>query len=203
MVVMWICIYIYKIIAAVNCIIITSHGYVYVQNCSSDYSWCNQVLWLLQMVWKNTSRRWDLHLEVEPPIRGWTSIWKWDLQSEVEPSIGGETSIWRWDPPEVGPPVGGETLIGGETSIWRWDLQLAVRPSFGGRTPIRGGTSNCRWDSDWRWDLHLDMRPPNGGLNSNWRLFLFLLVKRWDVFLFALIFIVCKPLFTWCSYTCI
>ena len=44
---------------------------------------------------------------------------------------------------------------------------------------------------------------PRRPLSSNWRSFLLWLWKRWGVFLFALIFIVCKPLFTWCRYICL
>ena len=73
----------------------------------SNYSWCNQVLWSPQMVRKNTSRRWDLRLEVRSPIGGDTSDWRWHLQSEVPPPIGGPTSDWRWDlQSEVPPPIG-------------------------------------------------------------------------------------------------
>ena len=83
------------------------------------YSWCNQVLWLLQMVWKNTSRRWDLWLEVGPTIGGEISNRRWHLWSEVTPPIGGGTSDYRLDLQlEVRSP------IGGVTSNWRWDLQL-------------------------------------------------------------------------------
>ena len=53
------------------------------------YSWCNQVLWSPQMVRKNTSRRWDLQLEVGPPIGGEISNWRWHLRLEVGPPIGG------------------------------------------------------------------------------------------------------------------
>ena len=47
------------------------------------------------MVRKNTSRRWDLQLEVRSPIGGDTSDWRWDLQLEVRSLIGGPTSNWR------------------------------------------------------------------------------------------------------------
>ena len=107
-------------------------------------SWCNQVLWLPQMVRKNTSRRWDLQSEVGPPIGGVTSNQRCDFQLEVTPPIRGDTSNWRWDSNqrwhlqlEVGPP------IGGVTSNWRWDLWSEVGPLIGGGT------------SDWRWLMHV------------------------------------------------
>ena len=79
-------------------------------------SWCNQVLWSPQMVRKNTSRRWDLWLEVTPPIGGGTSNQRWDLQLEVSPLIGGEASDWRWDLwLEVGPLIGGGLCMWGQT----------------------------------------------------------------------------------------
>ena len=85
------------------------------------YSWCNQVLWSPQIVRKNTSRRWDLRLEVRSPIGGPISNWRSRLQLEMGPPIGGDTSDQRWDLQlEV------RSLIGGGTSNWRWDLQLEV-----------------------------------------------------------------------------
>ena len=51
--------------------------------------------------------RWDLQLEVSPPIRGGISNWRWDLQLEVGSPIRGDTSNWRWDlQSEVGPAIG-------------------------------------------------------------------------------------------------
>ena len=91
----------------------------------SLYSWCNQVLWSPQMVRKNTSRRWDLRLEVRSPIGGPTSDRRWDLQLEVRSLIGGPTSDQRWDLQlEARSPIGGPPPIGGDTSDWRWDLRL-------------------------------------------------------------------------------
>ena len=72
--------------------------------CSGGNHWCNQVLWLLQMVWKKYLQ------EVIPPFGGGTSIWRW------HPPIGGGTSNWRWD------------------SAWRWDLHLEVTPPIGAET---------------------------------------------------------------------
>ena len=44
---------------------------------------------------KNTSRRWDLQLEVGPPIGDLTSNQRSHLQLEISPPIGGPTS-WRY-----------------------------------------------------------------------------------------------------------
>ena len=70
---------------------------IYLNRSTKYYSWCNQVLWSPQMVRKNTSRRWDLRLEVRSPIGGLTSNWRWHLRLGVGPPIGGEISNWRWD----------------------------------------------------------------------------------------------------------
>ena len=106
---------------------------------------------------KYLHRRWDLRLEVSPPIGGGTSDW-WDLQLEVSPPIGGGTSDWRWDlQSEVGLQLEVIPLIGGGTSNQRWHLQLEVTP------PIGGGTSNQSWD------LWLEVGPPTGGGTSDWR----------------------------------
>ena len=60
------------------------------------------------------------------PPGGGTSNWRWDLQLEVTPPIRGDTSNWRWHlQSEVGPP------IGGEISNWRSHLQLEVPPPGG------------------------------------------------------------------------
>ena len=124
------------------------------------YSWCNQVLWSPQLVWKNTSRRRDLWLEVGPPIGGGTSNQRCHLQSEVRSPIGGETSNWRWD-----------LQFGGVTSNWRWDLQSEVTP------PIRGGL--CMWGHTGAPMLHVGI---NYSFEKKERLFIVDYIKPSPVY---------------------
>ena len=96
------------------------------------------LMWSPQMVWKITSRRWDLRLDVSPPIGAGISVQRWDLHLEVAPLIGGGTSNWRWDLLlEVGPPIGSEIFY------WRWDIQLEVRSKQGVGTTIRWLGHTC------------------------------------------------------------
>ena len=76
---------------------------------------------------KNTSRRWDLWLEVRSLIGGDTSNQRLDLQLEVRSPIGGPTSNQRWHlQSEV------RSSIRGEISNWRSHLQSEVTPPIGG-----------------------------------------------------------------------
>ena len=68
------------------------------------------------------------------PPGGETSIWRWDLQLELQPPIGVEPSIWQSDLQsgvrfwlEMRPPFRSETFN------HRWDLHFEVRPPFRGR----------------------------------------------------------------------
>ena len=93
-----------------------------INSCTDACTHSNQHVWPQPISNGSFNWRWDLWLEVGPPIRGESANQRWVLQSQAGPPIGGLTSNWSFHLQSELPP-----LIGAPTSDWWMEQTFKVR----------------------------------------------------------------------------